>query len=84
MQEKALSLMLQARNLMFHNVGYLKQYVFFIAYKLNFITIGYRRKLCIFENYHFTKYFLKLGAVVCVCLRSERREDNWNYFNFPV
>ena len=34
-----------------------------------------------FKNHHFTKYFLKLGAIVCVCLCSER---NWNYFSFPV
>ena len=37
-----------------------------------------------FKNHHFTKYFLKLGAVVCVCLCSERKEVNWNYFSFPV
>ena len=30
MQEEALSLMLQARNLMLPNVGYLKQYVFLL------------------------------------------------------
>ena len=45
MPEEVLSLMLQARNLMPPNVGDLKQYVFFIAYKLNFIAIGYRRDL---------------------------------------
>ena len=84
MQDEALSLMLQARNLMLPNVGYRKQYIFFIACKLNFIAIGYRRNLCMFKNHHFTKYFLKLGAVVCVCLCSERREVNWNYFSFPV
>ena len=72
MQEKALRLMLQARNLMLPNAGYLKQHVFFIAYKLNFITIGYRQNLCMFKNHHFTKYLLKLGTVVCVCLCSER------------
>ena len=84
MQEKALRLMLQARNLMLPNAGYLKQHVFFIAYKLNFITIGYRQNLCMFKNHHFIKYFLKLGAVVCVCLCSERKEVNWTYFSFPV
>ena len=72
MQEEALSLMLQARNWMLPNAGYLKQYVFFIAYKLNFIGIGYRQNLCMFKNHHFTKCFLKLGTVVCVCLCSER------------
>ena len=84
MQDEALSLMLQARNLMLPNVGYRKQYIFFIACKLNFIAIGYRRNLCMFKNYHFTKFFIKLGAVVCVCLCSERRQVSWNYFSFPV
>ena len=84
MQDEALSLMLQARNLMLPNVGYRKQYIFFIACKLNFIAIGYRRNLCMFKNHHFTKYFLKLEAVVCVCLCYERREVSWNYFTFPV
>ena len=37
-----------------------------------------------FKNHYFTNYFLKLGAVVCVCLCSERKEVNWNYFSFPV
>ena len=37
-----------------------------------------------FKNRQFTKYFLKLGAVVYVCLCSERKEVNWNYFSFPV
>ena len=37
-----------------------------------------------FKNRHFTKYFLKLGAIVCVCLCPERSEVNWNYFSFPV
>ena len=83
MQEEALRLMLQVRNLMLPNVGYLKQCVFFIAHKLNFIAIGYRRNLCMIKNHHFTKYFLKLGEVVCVCLCSEKREVNWNYFSFP-
>ena len=57
---------------------------FFIAYKLNLIAIGYRRDLCMFKNHHFTKYFLKLAVVVRVCLCSEKREVNWNYFSFPV
>ena len=68
---------------MLPNVGYLKQCIFFIAHKLNFIAIGYRRNLCMIKNHHFTKYFLKLGEVVCVCLCSEKREVNWNYFSFP-
>ena len=84
MKDEVLSLMLQAGNLMLPNVGYLKQYVFFIAYELNFIAIGYRRDLWISNNYHFTKYFIKLGAVVCVCLRSGKREVNLNYFSFPI
>ena len=45
MQAEVLSLMLQARNLILPNVGYLKQYVFFIVYTLNFIAIAYRRDL---------------------------------------
>ena len=57
---------------------------FFIDYKLNLIAIGYRRDLCMFKNHHFTKYFLKLAVVVRVCLCSEKREVNWNYFSFPV
>ena len=36
------------------------------------------------KNYHFTKYFMKLGTVVCVVLRSGRREVNWSYFSFPI
>ena len=81
---EALCLMIQTRNLMLPNLGYPKQHVFFIAYKLNFIAIGYRRNLYMFKNHHVTKYFLKLGAVVCLCLCSERREVSWNYFSFPV
>ena len=49
MQDKVLSLMLQAQNLILPNVGYLKQYLFFIDYKLNFIAIGYRRDLCMLK-----------------------------------
>ena len=37
-----------------------------------------------FKTYHLTKYFITPGAVVCACLRSERREVNWKYFNFPI
>ena len=81
MQVEVLSLMLRAQNMMLPNMGYHKQYVFF-AYKLNFIAIGYRRNLCMFKNYHFTKFFIKLGAVVCVCLCSERRQVSWN--SFPI
>ena len=81
MQVEVLSLMLRAQNMMLPNMGYHKQYVFF-AYKLNFIATGYRRNLCMFKNYHFTKFFIKLGAVVCVCLCSERRQVSWN--SFPI
>ena len=81
MQMEVLSLMLRAQNMMLPNMGYHKKYVFF-AYKLNFIAIGYRRNLCMFKNYHFTKFFIKLGAVVCVCLCSERRQVSWN--SFPI
>ena len=48
------------------------------------MAIGYRRDLCMFKNHHFTKCFLKQAVVVRVCLCSEKREVNWNYFNFPV
>ena len=37
-----------------------------------------------FKTYHFTKCFITPEAVVCVCLRSGRREVNWKYFNFPT
>ena len=37
-----------------------------------------------FKSHHFTKYFLKLGAVVCVRFCSERTEVNCNYFSFPL
>ena len=37
-----------------------------------------------FKNFQFTKYFMKLGAVVCEFLHSGRREVNWNYFSFPI
>ena len=55
MQGEALILMLQARNLMLSNAGYLKQYVFFITYKLNVIAISYRQNLRMFKNHQFTK-----------------------------
>ena len=76
MQGEALILMLQARNLMLSNAGYLKQYVFFITYKLNVIAISYRQNLRMFKNHQFTKQFLKLGTIVCVCLCSERNVYN--------
>ena len=79
MQDEALSLMLQSQNLMLPNVN-----KFFIAQKLNLTAIGYRRGLCMFKNHHFTKYFSKLAVVLCVCLCSEKREVNWNYFSFSV
>ena len=84
MQDEALNLMLQARNLMLSNAGHLKQYIFFITYKLNVIAIGYRQNLYMFRNKQYTEYFLKLEVVVCVCLCSERRGVSWNYFSFPV
>ena len=37
-----------------------------------------------FKNYQFTKCFKKLGAVVCECLPSGRREVNCNYFTFRI
>ena len=40
----------------------------FIADKLNFIAIDYRQDLLKFKNYHFAKNFIKLRAVVCVCV----------------
>ena len=36
------------------------------------------------KNYHFTKYFIKLGTDVCVRLRSGKKVVNWNYFIFPI
>ena len=48
---------------------------FSIAYKLNFIAIGYRQDLCKFKNYHFTKYLVKLGVVVCVFVCFGRRGE---------
>ena len=39
MQDEVFSLMLQARNMMLLNVGHLKQYVFFIAYKLSILLL---------------------------------------------
>ena len=47
--------MLDAWNLILPNVGCLKWAIFFIAYKLNNIVIGYKQDLCKFENYQFTK-----------------------------
>ena len=42
---------------------------YFIPYKLNFIAIGYRKDLCMFNSYHLTQQLKKLGAaVVCVFL----------------
>ena len=37
-----------------------------------------------FKNYHFTKYFIRPEAVVCVCFRSGSIEVNGKYFNFPI
>ena len=54
------------------------------CYNLNFIAIDYRQELFKFKSYHYTKYFIKLGAGVCVCLCSGKREVNWSYFSFPI
>ena len=35
---------------------------YFIPYKLNFIAIGYRKDLCMFNSYHLTQQLKKLGA----------------------
>ena len=40
----------------------------FILYKLNFIAIGYRKDLFMFNSYNLTKQFKKVGAAVCVFL----------------
>ena len=42
--------------------------LFFISYKQNFIASDYRQDLFMFNNYQFTKYFIKLGVVVRVFL----------------
>ena len=42
--------------------------LFFIGYKQNFIASDYRQDLFMFNNYQFTKYFIKLGVVVRVFL----------------
>ena len=39
---------------------------YFLPYKLNFIAIGYRKELCMFNSYHLTKQFKKLESAVCV------------------
>ena len=52
---------------MLPNMGFLK-ILFFIAYKQNFIASDYRQDLFMLNNYQFTKYFIKLGVVVCVFL----------------
>ena len=49
-------------------MGFLK-ILFFIVYKQNFIARDYRQDLFMFNNYQFTKYFIKLGVLVCVFLR---------------
>ena len=46
-------------------MGFLK-ILFFIVYKQNFIASDYRQDLFMFNNYQFTKYFIKLGVLVCV------------------
>ena len=79
MQDKVLSLIIQARNLMLPSVGYLKQYVFLFLAKFYWNLLKTKN----FKNCHFTKYFIMLEAVVCLCLCSERRKVNWNYFDFP-
>ena len=40
---------------------------YFNPYKLNFIAIGYRKDLCMFNSYHLRKQFKKLRAAVCAC-----------------
>ena len=42
--------------------------LFFIGYKQNFIASNYRQDLFMFNNYQFTKYFIKLEVVVRVFL----------------
>ena len=48
-------------------MGFLK-ILSFISYKQNFIASDYRQDLFMFNNYQFTKYFIKLGVVVRVFL----------------
>lgn len=56
MQNKLLKMMLQARNVMLHNLRNLLLVIFyFITYKLKYITINYRKDLYMFKNYHWTK-----------------------------
>ena len=40
---------------------------------LNFIATDYRQDLFKFKTYHFTKYFMKLRAVVCTFVFWEER-----------
>ena len=47
--------------------------LYFNPYKLNFNTIGYRKDLCMFNSYHLTKQFKKLGAAMCVFVIYEER-----------
>ena len=59
----------------------------FIADKLNFIAIDYRQDLLKFKNYHFAKKFIKLRAVVCVCvcaLKGERSTGVILVFSYEV
>ena len=64
MQYEVLSLMLQARNLMLPNVGFLKKHVFLLPKSSILLLLVFRRDLCKFTTYHFTKYLKKLGTLV--------------------
>ena len=57
---------------------------YFIPYKINFIAIGYKKDLCMFNSYYLTIQFKKLGAAVCVFLELMRRGFNWNYSSFSI
>ena len=59
----------------------------YIAYKLSFIVIGYKQDLCKFENYQFTKSFIKLGVsvFVCMCVSVFCEEmGSCNCFSLPI
>ena len=76
------SLMFQAQNLMLPNVGFLKKHIFLLPKNYILSLLVFRRDLCKFKTYHFTKYFMKLGTVMCgFVFWEERDQSEFQFFH---
>ena len=82
MQYQVLSLKLLSRVLMLPKMGLSNTFFYWLSTK--FHAIGYRQDLRKFKIYLFTKYFIKLGAVLCVFVYFGSRGIIWNYFRFSI